>query len=77
MKNLYDNKLSMLNINSIIPTKLNSIYSHKIKNPFNLLDKSKYLIFVLNFNTKVLIENCLPPTFTTNAIVEFYTEMLI
>lgn len=67
----------MLDINPIISTKLNSIYSHKIKNPSNLLDKSKYLIFVLNFNTKVLTENCLPPTFTTNAIVEFYTKRLI
>lgn len=67
----------MLDINPIIPTKLNSIYSHKIKNPSNLVDKSKYFIFVLHFNTKVLTENCLPLTFTNNAIVEFYTEMLI
>lgn len=41
------------------------------------MDKSKYLIFILNFDTKILIENCLPPIFTTNAIVEFYIELLM
>lgn len=44
----------MLDINPIIPTKLNSIYSHKIKNPSNLVDKSKYFIFVLKLFTSYI-----------------------
>lgn len=37
----------MLDINPIIPTKLNSIYSHKIKNPF--IGQIKIFNFCIKF----------------------------